>query len=146
MDFNEVLSQKVVELVVVVVTGIIGILAQQATGYLRKLGQKIKNETDNQLVTSAYDTIEEVAEKVVLGLEQTIAKELRESVANGEKPKEALEDLAVEAKELILKICSNEIGQLEKQLIDAETYIESLIEAKVYEMKQKAAMFEPITL
>lgn len=140
----EAVNEKLVEIAIVVIIGVLSILAQQAKLYLKKLSEKIKNETTNEIIKSAFDRIENVAEKVVLGIEQTVAKELRESIANGTKPKEAWDDITREARETVIQICSNEVGQLEEQLTDVETYIKSLIEAKVYEMKQKAAMYAPL--
>lgn len=114
--------------------------------YIRRASAKFKAEVskmdaDSQrmLVQTALDRLDDVAMKTVQSFEQTLARELRQSVKEGWASKEELTQLAQQAySEIVRQLKPEYMRALHDTLGDAEGYIMHTIEAKVLKLKERA--------
>ncbi|SFH21578.1 hypothetical protein SAMN05660649_04283 [Desulfotomaculum arcticum] len=100
---------------------------------------KIDSEEERGLIHDAIFRLDDVAEKTVKKIEQTVAKEMRQAVKDGVKSKEDLIELSKVAFNEIKKTMEPEyVNALKATLGDVDAYIRNTIEAKVLEIKEGA--------
>lgn len=100
---------------------------------------KIDNEEQRSLAMTAIHRLDDVTTKTVKAIEQTAARNLRESVKSGEISKEYLTKLSEQAfDEIVAQLEPEYLALLATTLGDMDTYIKNTIEAKVLELKGAA--------
>ncbi len=129
-----------------VAVALIALAGAYATFYIKKAtvkleteAQKIKDDTQKELVVEALWRLDDVAEKTVNKIEQVTAKSIREAVKNGTKDKKELTLLAGDAYNEITTILEPEyVNLLKNTLGDFDTYLKNVIEDKVKKVKGAA--------
>ncbi|BFH15193.1 guanylate kinase [Paenibacillus alvei] len=133
------------EMILNIVLAGLALLSSYAIYYIRRATVKLSAETkklgdDSQraLAQAAIERLDDIAEKTVSTIEQTLAKELRESVKNGIASKNELTELSSRAySEIIHQLRPDYLKALHDTLGDTEKYIMNTIESKVLELKDK---------
>ncbi|GAB6170768.1 hypothetical protein JCM15765_02460 [Paradesulfitobacterium aromaticivorans] len=98
--------------------------------------QGIMNETEAEIVRTAIRRIDDLAERTVTKMEQTVAGELRQAVKDGKVDREELLAIGKQAVDEVVSMTGPELMViLEKTFGDAQTFIENTIETKVREVK-----------
>lgn len=124
---------------------LLGLAGAYAMLYIRKAtrkialeAEKLEDEKQEKLIKEALDRLDDIAEKTVTTIEQTVAKNLREAVKNGEANKQQLKKLSgVAYNEIISTLKPEYIEALTLSLGDVESYIEKTIETKLYKLKKQ---------
>lgn len=137
-----------------ITTGIISIGILLLIYVVYELSRTVKNGiermeenervNDSQLLTNGFEAaksaVETVTKAVVYKLEQTDARELRDSVKAGLEDRSRLIELADKAYQEIMEILSENAKEfLSTEIIDIEGYVRSLIEKNVLEAKSEAS-------
>ncbi|MCY9757396.1 guanylate kinase [Paenibacillus alvei] len=134
------------EMVLNVVLAGLALLSSYAIYYIRRATvklaaetKKLGDESQRALAQAAIERVDDIAEKTVSAIEQTIAKELRESVKTGFASKHELTELSSRAySEIVRQLRPDYMKALHDTIGDTEKYIMSTIESKVLELKGRA--------
>lgn len=128
-----------------VITGAISVMAAYIVYYVKQAVKKIKSEIainadyrKKELFNVAADRVSNLAELTVAAIEQTTAGALRQAVKSGKADKQLLLDLGRDAVLQIKEQLTDEYkAVISEQCNDLDDYISNVVEAKVYELKQK---------
>ena len=141
----EQIQPAVMDLVVSVATALVGLASACAIYYIRQATAKVQAETARiqdqaqaELIRHATQRLEDVAEKTVAKIEQTVAGELRQAVKDGKVDRAQLLALGKKAYDEVLATVEPEVVQvLQENLGDLKSYLESTIEAQVKKLKDR---------
>lgn len=143
--FVETITPIVQDFVVTLVTALLGILS----GYLIALAKRgfdwvsekivnLKDDRASKVLINAIDNLHEIVDTTVCSIQQSLAKEIRDSIAagDGKYTREDLVALADKAySSVMLQLTSASKEALTTAYADLESYVRDLIEAKVLELK-----------
>lgn len=123
----------------------VGLAAVFTVSLIKKTTEKVKLETnqiqkdeERRLIWDAVEGLNDVATKTVMEIEQTVAKELREAVKDGQVDRKELTALSNKAfNDIIVALKPEYLEVLEKTFGNSKKYIMSTIESKVLEIKQR---------
>lgn len=119
----------------------------QATAKLKaETTQAVRDERQAALIQRGLDRINDVAQKAVASIEQTMAGTLRQAVKEGRADRASLLALANLAYARVVRAITPEMEQaLRAELGDLRTYVLDTIEAEVGKIKAgKAAELQPV--
>lgn len=140
-EINEALNS----LMILVITGAIGIVACYTALLMKKISLRVSKEAekigDDELREKAQDaifTINEVITNTVFALQVTLAKELKAKAEDGKLTAEEAEMVFNIAKQQITEQLSEElINSAQYSIEDIEGYIANKIETALQEIKDK---------
>lgn len=123
----------------------VGLAAVFTVSLIKKTTEKVKLETsqiekdeERRLIWDAVEGLNDVATKTVMEIEQTVAKELREAVKDGQVDRKELTALSNKAfNDIIVALKPEYLEVLENTFGNSKKYIMSTIESKVLEIKQR---------
>ena len=141
MDFNMILTNTLTGIGI----ALIGLGGAYLTLLLRKASEKlkvqtnaIKDEATRNLVNNALDKTIEVVNKNVSSASETIVKELKATTLDGKLSKEDGQAVLNVVKGKVLTQLSDDIkGLASTEIGDIESYIETLIENSLKELKSE---------
>ena len=141
MDINTILTNALTGIGI----ALIGLGGAYLTLLLRKASDKlkvqtnaIKDEATRNLVNNALDKTIEVVNKNVSSASETIVKELKASTLDGKLTKEDGKVILEVVKGKVLTQLSDDIkGLASTEIGDIESYIETLIENSLKELKSE---------
>lgn len=113
------------------------------TEWLRCESESLANDDWRHLVNDALERIDTLAEATVTCIEQTAAGTIREALKNGVEgiTRDELLALGKEACETVIGNLSDEYKDaLADACIDLESYVKSVVESKVYELKHSPSL------
>jgi BMFP domain-containing protein YqiC len=111
-------------------------LCTKLQGYLKLRAEKITNETQRKLVDSAIDRVNELAQKTVGQIEQTVAKDMRQAVSDGKIDKTELEALGNQAvKDIMSQLSMDAKTALNSEFTDVEKYVKDTMESTLLNLK-----------
>lgn len=113
------------------------------TEWLRCESESLANDDWRHLVNDALERIDTLAEVTVTCIEQTAAGTIREALKNGVEgiTRDELLALGKEACETVIGNLSDEYKDaLADACIDLESYVKSVVESKVYELKHSPSL------
>ena len=132
----EAVQSSLLQIMVIVVTAIIGILASYATHYISKVSESLQERVNVDIGNSMIRRVEHMATSVVGSLEQNVAGELREAVKNGSAYKSELVALGSRAVEQVKRELGEEaLDVLEATTGDVEAFIRDNVENAVRRIK-----------
>lgn len=145
---NPQITEALVNVGIAGVSVLCGFLAQAARNVTTKLKaqtQLVCSEEKRNLLHTALNAAEDLTGKTVAALEQTVAKELRESVKDGTVSRSELEGLSKKAfLEIYDALSSEYIQAINEAYGSFGSYLERLIEAKVLELKKNYPVLEAV--
>lgn len=98
--------------------------------------EKIKMDKDRDFFVSALEELQRLINKTVTSTSETIAKELKVRIADGQIDKEELYSLAPMTVDKVLEQIKPEYKTvLEKNITDLQDHVLDMIETKVMELK-----------
>lgn len=139
--FTEILlaiftSEAFINAVVAAIVAIIGVLAKHAIAFIEAQTEHMKTKTKNEELKNLLDQLDDRASKVVLVLEETIVKELRDKTSDGKLSADDIADIQTRARELMIQTLSEEsVVLLEQSVGNLEEYITILLEAALANLK-----------
>ena len=141
MDFNMILTNTLTGIGI----ALIGLGGAYLTLLLRKASEKlkvqtnaIKDEATRNLVNNALDKTVQVVNANVSSASETIVKELKASTLDGKLSKEDGQVILGVVKGKVLTQLSDDIkGLASTEIGDIESYIETLIENSLKELKSE---------
>ena len=137
----DVLHQALSGLLVDVLVLLLALAAGVAVRYLRRLTQRLEEQAQHELADAAIRRVGQLAEQVVLSLESTVAKELRQAVADGKVDRKELEALGPRAVQAVIDSLSDEsIRQLQGLVGDVRSYIRREVEARLEALKAQGVI------
>ncbi|MEG2289615.1 MAG: hypothetical protein RSC24_06570 [Clostridium sp.] len=139
----EAIQEQIIGLLTILITGAISIASVYATIYINKLVKKaklqaegIEDENVQAIVNLTLDKTQQLIQTNVIAMEQTLVKEIKESIKDGKITKDELKNVAIEVRENVLKqLGEGSKGILENTLGDVNGYIEAEIEKTLAELK-----------
>lgn len=150
--FTEILlaiftSEAFVNAVVAAIVAIIGVLAKYGVAFIEAQTEHMKTKTKNEELKNLLDQLDDRAAKVVLVLEETIVKELREKTADGKLTKEDVEEIQAKSKEMMIQTLNEEsVVLLENAIGDLENYFTILLEAALANLKDDKKIVNKIQI
>lgn len=141
----EQISPVVTDLGASVAMALVGLASAYAIFYIRQATAQVQAETARiqdraqaGLIRYATERLQDVAEKTVAKIEQTIAGELRQAVKDGKVDRAQLLALGKRAYDEVRATVEPEVLRvLQQNLGDLKTYLESTVEAQVKKMKDR---------
>lgn len=139
----ELIQSQLVDLLTLVITGAISIASVYATIYIQKIvkrakmeAEKIEDENIEAIINNTIDRTQALIQANVIAMEQTLVKEIKESIKDEKLTKDELKGIAQKVRENVL----NQLGEgsveiLNKTLGDVNGYIEAEIEKTLAELK-----------
>lgn len=132
---------------IIIATVSIGALATVASFYIRKgaiylmkRSEAIDDAKTQQLTKEAINRINDLAQKAVGSLEQTVAGALREAVKDGKVDRAELLALGVQAvNEVYNQLTPEVIAAAQVQISDIRRYIEDTVEDSLLHLKVEMA-------
>ena len=142
MDINTILTNALTGIGV----ALIGLGSSYLIYYIKKSTEKLKaqtkliqDEATRNLINNALDKTVQVVNKNVSSASETIVKELKESTLDGKLSKEDGQVILNVVKGKVLTQLSDDIkGLASTEIGDIESYIETLIENSLKELKSKS--------
>ena len=129
-------GQALSGLLVDVLVLLLALAAGYAVRYLRRLADRLEQQAQHELADAAIRRVGQLAEQVVLSLESTTAKRLREAVADGKLDRKELEALGPRAVDEVLRSLNAEaIQQLQGLVGDVRAYVRREVEARLEWLK-----------
>jgi len=142
MDINTILTNALTGIGIALI-GLVGayltLLLRKATAKLKVQTNSIKDEATRNLVNNAIDKTVQVVNKNVSSASETIVKELKASTLDGKLTKEDGQVILNVVKGKVLTQLSDDIkGLASTEIGDIESYIETLIENSLKELKSES--------
>jgi hypothetical protein len=144
VDWNNIL-QALQSALVDILLALIGLGSVYAVFYINKLKSKIQveiekteDEKQRKLFEDALNRTNDLVVKTVMGIEQTTASSLRESVKDGKVDRAELLALGKTAVETVYnQLSTDTILVLQNQITDVKQYITDSVEANVLKLKDE---------
>lgn len=132
----EILNQTLVNVLSTVIVGGLTLLLIQAFSYLRSKTALIEDEQSRNIVNNVLNQTEELIKKNIIATDNVTKPILLEALKDGKIDKSELVTLKDKVKENVL----NQMGEdgldiLNNTIKDVDSYIETLIESKLAELK-----------
>lgn len=132
------IQAELLNLLVTVVVGLLGLLGVYILNYINQLKNNLKQKAKNDLVDVALDRLEYLVGTTVTALEQSIAEDLRAMVKDGKADRKELLAVGVQAFEAVkdgLQDSTKEV--LRDTFTDLDTLIMRKIDDALYTLKQQ---------
>lgn len=124
---------------VAVLTALIIALSAWAVRAINAITNRSNDQRTREFMDEAIGRVNDLADKVVTRIEQTVAKKLREEIRDGTKDASELAALGEAAcQEILLSLNDDYKAALEDAVGDIEAYIADTVESKVYALKECA--------
>ena len=139
----EAVQDALVNLLVTVAVGVIGIVGAYTTVYLKKITaniksktNKIENENQKALIESAIERVNDLVRVNVIKAQETLVKEIMEKTEDGIFDKSDLKAVADVVKNDVIKQMGEQVTELVKiEIDDLEGYVSAVIEKTLAELK-----------
>ena len=139
----EVVQDALVNLLVTVAVGVIGIVGAYTTVCLNKITaniksktNKIENENQKALIESAIERVNDLVRVNVIKAQETLVKEIMEKTEDGIFDKSDLKAVADVVKNDVIKQMGEQVTELVKiEIDDLEGYVSAVIEKTLAELK-----------
>ena len=139
----EAVQDALVNLLVTVAVGVIGIVGAYTTVCLNKITaniksktNKIENENQKALIESAIERVNDLVRVNVIKAQETLVKEIVEKTEDGIFDKSDLKAVAEVVKNDVIKQMGEQVTELVKiEIDDLEGYISAVIEKTLAELK-----------
>ena len=100
--------------------------------------QKLQDEAKIQLINNAIDRVNKLATDSVKATESIVAKELRQSVADGKVDKAELYKLGTQvSKDIYNQLSEDTKNILSEEVKDVQSYINTVVEKTLFDIKNK---------
>lgn len=132
------IQAELLNLLVTVVVGLLGLLGVYILNYINQLKNNLKQKAKNDLVDVALDRLEYLVGTTVTALEQSIAEDLRAMVKEGKADRKELLAVGVQAFEAVkdgLQDSTKEV--LRDTFTDLDTLIMRKVDDALYTLKQQ---------
>lgn len=134
---RELIVEAVQDILLTAVLAVLSLGGAYALYYIDLARRRLQERAQLDLVDRMIHRAAALAETVVMSLEGTVAKELREMVKDGKVSRAELQAVGDAA----VKIVLDRLGEdgrtvLEESLGDVRAFVKDLVEAKVEEMKR----------
>ena len=139
----EAVQDALVNLLVTVAVGVIGIVGAYTTVCLNKITaniksktNKIENENQKALIESAIERVNDLVRVNVIKAQETLVKEIVEKTEDGIVDKSDLKAVAEVVKNDVIKQMGEQVTELVKvEINDLEGYVLAVIEKTLAELK-----------
>lgn len=139
----EAVQDALVNLLVTVAVGVIGIVGAYTTVCLNKITaniksktNKIENENQKALIESAIERVNDLVRVNVIKAQETLVKEIVEKTEDGIFDKSDLKAVAEVVKNDVIKQMGEQVTELVKvEINDLEGYVLAVIEKTLAELK-----------
>lgn len=139
----EAVQDALVNLLVTVAVGVIGIIGAYTTVCLNKITaniksktNKIENENQKALIESAIERVNDLVRVNVIKAQETLVKEIVEKTEDGIFDKSDLKAVAEVVKNDVIKQMGEQVTELVKvEINDLEGYVLAVIEKTLAELK-----------
>lgn len=139
----EAVQDALVNLLVTVAVGVIGIVGAYTTVCLNKITaniksktNKIENENQKALIESAIERVNDLVRVNVIKAQETLVKEIVEKTEDGIFDKSDLRTVADVVKNDVIKQMGEQVTELVKvEINDLEGYVLAVIEKTLAELK-----------
>ena len=139
----EAVQDALVNLLVTVAVGVIGIVGAYTTVCLNKITaniksktNKIENENQKALIESAIERVNDLVRVNVIKAQETLVKEIVEKTEDGIFDKSDLRAVADVVKNDVIKQMGEQVTELVKiEIDDLEGYVSAVIEKTLAELK-----------
>ena len=139
----EAVQDALVNLLVTVAVGVIGIVGAYTTVCLNKITaniksktNKIENENQKALIESAIERVNDLVRVNVIKAQETLVKEIMEKTEDGIFDKSDLKVVADVVKNDVIKQMGEQVTELVKiEIDDLEGYVSAVIEKTLAELK-----------
>ena len=139
----EAVQDALVNLLVTVAVGVIGIVGAYTTVCLNKITaniksktNKIENENQKALIESAIERVNDLVRVNVIKAQETLVKEIMEKTEDGIFDKSDLKAVAEVVKNDVIKQMGEQVTELVKiEIDDLEGYVSAVIEKTLAELK-----------
>lgn len=139
----EAVQDALVNLLVTVAVGVIGIVGAYTTVCLNKITaniksktNKIENENQKALIESAIERVNDLVRVNVIKAQETLVKEIVEKTEDGIFDKSDLKAVADVVKNDVIKQMGEQVTELVKvEINDLEGYVLAVIEKTLAELK-----------
>ena len=139
----EAVQDALVNLLVTVAVGVIGIVGAYTTVCLNKITaniksktNKIENENQKALIESAIERVNDLVRVNVIKAQETLVKEIVEKTEDGIFDKSDLKAVAEVVKNDVIKQMGEQVTELVKiEIDDLEGYVSAVIEKTLAELK-----------
>lgn len=139
----EAVQDALVNLLVTVAVGVIGIVGAYTTVCLNKITaniksktNKIENENQKALIESAIERVNDLVRVNVIKAQETLVKEIMEKTEDGIFDKSDLRAVADVVKNDVIKQMGEQVTELVKvEIDDLEGYVSAVIEKTLAELK-----------
>ena len=139
----EAVQDALVNLLVTVAVGVIGIVGAYTTVCLNKITaniksktNKIENEKQKALIESAIERVNDLVRVNVIKAQETLVKEIVEKTEDGIFDKSDLKAVAEVVKNDVIKQMGEQVTELVKvEINDLEGYVLAVIEKTLAELK-----------
>lgn len=139
----EAVQDALVNLLVTVAVGVIGIVGAYTTVCLNKITaniksktNKIENENQKVLIESAIERVNDLVRVNVIKAQETLVKEIMEKTEDGIFDKSDLKAVADVVKNDVIKQMGEQVTELVKiEIDDLEGYVSAVIEKTLAELK-----------
>ena len=140
---EELLQNTVIQLLGIIIGGILAIASAYMTLFVAKATQKAKAETEKlnderqrKIVNATLNKVDELLRTNIIALENTVKKDMLDSIADGKIEKTELKTLADNVKNNVLKQLGNDsLAVLNDSLGDVNGYLEVKIEEILAQIK-----------
>ncbi len=145
-EVTTTVNQVLINLILVIITllaALISLYVQKGIKKLQAETEKIKDEGIRNLIDTALIRLNDVTEKTVNAIEQTVKKDLLKAIEDGTIDRSELKNLSVQAYNEIVTILEPEyMDIITDSMGNAEKYIMNLIEDKLKEIKLKQTVID----
>lgn len=109
--------------------------------YVRLLTARLEEQSKNELANAAIRRVGHLAEQVILAIESTSARSLRQAVADGKVERAELEALGGQAVQEVLRSLDAETRVALEQIVgDVRSYIRREVEARLESLKAQGVI------
>lgn len=134
---RELVVEAVQDILLTVVLAVLSLGGAYALYYINLGRQRLQELSRLEVVDAMIARASTLAETVVMSLEGTVARELREMVKNGTVSREELVAIGDQAVQTVLeRLGEDGRAALEESLGDVRAFVRDLVEAKVEEIKR----------
>lgn len=133
---GDALNQAVTSVLAEVLLALLALAAAYATLYIRRLAQRLEQQSQSDLGDAAIRRVSQLAEQVVLALEATSARAVRQAVADGRVDRQELERIGQQAVDEVLQSLNAASREALRQTVgDVQAYIRREVEARLEALK-----------
>ena len=141
----EQLQAQVIQAIGAILLALLGLLSAYIVQLINKVKvrtevetAKIKDESQRQLINDALNRVQQLANDTVVATEQSIARELRESVKDGKIERSELVALGKQVStDVYAQLTPQTKELLSQEITDIQSYIENAVEKALFELKNK---------